>query len=737
MAKQLNRRDFVKIAAGASASVALSPKARRIALEPFVRPPEEVLPGRATWYATTCGECPAGCGILVRQINGRPRKIEGNPAHPINRGKVCARGQAGLQRLYNPDRLRNAVRRMGRRGSRSFEPIPWDDALDEVVLGLQSVDPPGQVAFLGGMMPDHLYDLASRFTQALGAGSPIIFDLHSLVEGRQALLEMSRRWFGQRHLPIYDIGETEIVLSFGANFLETWMSPVGQSVAYGTMRQGQLGGRGFVAHFEPRMSSTAAAADEWIPIRPGTEGLVALGMGRIIVEENLGRVGSHRPHAHLYRDVSVADVALATDIPVETMQRLARSFAEADRSVAIPGGNLTGLSNAEETLDAVMALNVVMRRIGRVGGVFLPRAVPESSFGEPFEPSDYLRIVQFVEELRWSKVDVLFIHSANPTYDLPLWTGFETMLRKVPLIISFSSTVDETAAFADLILPDHTPLESWGYRYPSPGGDRPTVSGYQPTVRPLYDTRSTGEVLLQLAQRLGGEAAEALPWPDEATYLREMSSSLMGSSIGRYDARTVEGFWSRWRQFGGWWSDRELRAEPETVNLPTDPIEVPTAEFVAKGEEDELHLLVYPSITLAAGAGAQQPLLQEVADPMTTARWQTWLEIHPDTARDRGIHEHDLVRVVSTAGEIELPAVIYPGIRPDVVAIPMGRGQTDGGRFAENRGVNPAKILSPPPNDRWHEFLWGSTKVRVEPTGMKGKLARLENLEGEGRESIR
>jgi anaerobic selenocysteine-containing dehydrogenase len=737
MAKKLTRKDFFKIAAGTSATVALSPKARRFALEPFVQPPEEVLPGRATWYATTCGECPAGCGIIVRQINGRPRKIEGNPAHPLNRGKLCARGQAGLQRLYNPDRLRNAVRRLGRRESRSFEPISWDDALAEVVRGLQSVDPPGQIAFLGGMMPDHLYDLANRFTQALGAGPPVIFDLHSAVEGRQPLLQMSRRWFGQRQFPVYDIGQTEVILSFGANFLETWMSPVAQSVDYGMMRQGQLGGRGFIAHFEPRMSSTAAAADEWIPIRPGTEGLVALGIGRIIVEENLGRVGSHRPHAHLYRDVSVGDVAFATDIPVETMQRLARTFADADRSMAIPGGNLTGLSNARETLDAVMALNVIMRRLGRVGGIFLPRAIPDSAFGEPIEPSEYLEVAQLIEDLRWSKIDVLFIHSTNPIYDLPQWTGFETMLSKVPLIVSFSSTVDETSAYADLILPDHTPMESWGFRLPTPGADRPTVSGYQPTVQPLYDSRSTADVLLQMANRLGGEAAEALSWPDEETYLREMSSSLLGSSIGRYDARTEAGFWSRWRQFGGWWSDRVLRAEPEAVNLPSDPIQVPPADFMDEGSEDTLHLLIYPSITLSAGGGAQQPLLQEVADPMTTARWQTWVEIHPETARALGIREHELVRIVSSAAEMELPAVIFPGIRPDAVAIPLGRGQTDGGRFAADRGANPVKILSPPPNNLWHEFLWGSTKVRLEPTGKLGKLARLESLEGEGRESIR
>jgi anaerobic selenocysteine-containing dehydrogenase len=149
------------------------------------------------------------------------------------------------------------------------------------------------------------------------------------------------------------------------------MSPVAQSYDYGTMRQGQLGGRGFLVHFEPRLSSTAASADEWVPILPGTEGMIALAMGRIIVEENLGSVGSHRDHAHLYRNVNVSEIAQATALSVEELRRLANLFANASRSVAIPGGSLAGHPNEAEAMDAVMALNIVMQRLGREGGVYL------------------------------------------------------------------------------------------------------------------------------------------------------------------------------------------------------------------------------------------------------------------------------------------------------------------------------------------------------------------------------
>jgi anaerobic selenocysteine-containing dehydrogenase len=147
--------------------------------------------------------------------------------------------------------------------------------------------------------------------------------------------------------------------------------------------------------------------------------------------------------------------------------------------------------------------------------------------------------------------------------------------------------------------------------------------------------------------------------------------------------------------------------------------------------------VIYPSVTLTAGRGAQQPLLQEVADPMTTAQWQTWVEIHPETAAAYGIREHELVRVASPAGELVLPAVIYPGIRPDVVAIPLGRGQTAGGRFAADRGATPVDLLVAAPTSHFEKLLWNSTMVQLEATGRMGQLARLESLEGEGRESIR
>jgi anaerobic selenocysteine-containing dehydrogenase len=736
MTEKISRRNFLKISGGATVAAGIAHRARRLILEPYVRPPEQELPGVATWYASTCRQCPAGCGIIVRVINGRAKKIEGNPLHPLNQGKLCARGQAGLQVLYNPDRLKNAVLQTGGRGSLEFEPLYWSEAIDILAEKLASVSSPNRLAFLGGLMPSHLYVLVTRLLDSLGADSPIIYDLHSALEGRRSAVQLSEKLFGAPELPIYDIANAEVIFSFGANFLETWMSPVAQSHAYGTMRQGQFGGRGFIVQFEPRLSATAASADEWVPLKPGVEGYAALALGRIIVEERLGQVGSHRPYADLYQNIDIREMAAASQIPVEELSRLARIFADADQAMAIPGGGLAGQHNGLASMLAIQSLNLLVAQIGKVGGVFLSQPGPTAAFRQTPITDSFDRVTDLVNRMNSGEIDLLLIYGTNPVYELPASTGFAEAIARVPYVISFSPFVDETAVRADLILPDHTYLESWGYEVPAPGAAKPTVSGQQPVVRPLHDTRSTGEVLIAVADRLGDQAALALPWTDEVTFLQELAVELHGSSLGAYDAKTLNSFWALWRQYGGWWTEKEIPQEPELTTVVQEPL--PVSEPVFDGDEVAypFHLHPYPSIALSDGRGANQPWLQGAPDPMTTASWGTWIEINPETASSLGVSDDDLVRVVSPHGELEAPVVIYPGIRPDVVAIPVGQGHDQFGRFAQHRGSNPISLIGTITDPDTGSLAWGATRVRIEPTGEHQTLARLESLAGEGRESL-
>jgi len=356
MSPKLTRRTFLKAGALAAATTVVSGCTvnlqRTEYLESYVKPPEEGLPGESLWYASTCRQCPAGCGTIVRVSNGRARKVEGNPLHPLNEGKLCARGQAALQELYDPDRLKNAVRQVNGRGSAQFEPIYWEDALQTVGDALAKASP-GAVAFLGGNLSSHLEWVADRFLSALGSSPAVSYTLGDEVEGTATLAAVSERLFGVPSAPIYDLSRADVIFSFGANFLETWLSPVRYNRAYSRLRRGPLGKRGYVVQFESRCSTTAACADEWIMVNPGSEGMAALALSRLIAEQRGTSEG-----ASLCERVSVPEMAGACGVPVEELERLAGIFSKVENPVAIAGGALAGQHNALSAVQAVHALNL-------------------------------------------------------------------------------------------------------------------------------------------------------------------------------------------------------------------------------------------------------------------------------------------------------------------------------------------------------------------------------------------
>src|SRR5262245_31531766 len=289
MSEKISRRDFLKLTTAGAATTAVltgcGPASRYVTREPYMKMPEYTYNGLSTYYATTCRECAAGCGLIVRTMQGRALKVEGNPNHPVNLGKTCARGQTTLQGLYNPHRVRGPGKHT--RGDALYDAkfqnvdpnLSWDDAIQVVSNALK--DSAG-VAFLLGTTSDHVFDLVTDLVNATGAEAPIRFGIGSTFEGRATLSKAAEGLFGQAALPYFDIGNSDLVLSFGANFLENWLSPVAFNREYAKMRRGDPKRRGYFIQFEPRMSATAAKADEWVPLRPGTEGSVALAIGRLL-----------------------------------------------------------------------------------------------------------------------------------------------------------------------------------------------------------------------------------------------------------------------------------------------------------------------------------------------------------------------------------------------------------------------------------------------------------------------
>ncbi len=706
MSQKISRRDFLKITGVSSAAlVALTgcgPASRFVVRKPYPDMPEYNQTGASTYFATGCRECPAGCGLIVRTQEGRAIKVEGNPDFPVNYGKVCSRGLTAVQGLYNPDRVQGPLKQASR-GSNSFEKIDWETAIPVVTSALLDNDPSG-VAFMMGLTPDHLYDLVVEITQVLGSPPPLRYSALGMFEGRATLLQAVKNIFHKDSLPFFDLANADYALSFGANFLETWLSPVRYSRAFGSLRQGTPGRRGFLVSFEPRQSLTSANADEWIPIKPGSEGLVIAALTKLVAEIKGVRWSFD------YSDLDIPQIADAAEISLEKLHEIAQAFASAGHPLAIPGGQLASHANGLAATQAILALNGMVENLGKKGGLFLTPASPAAS--------NFTEIQALVNKMNLGEVKTLFVHGVNPVFDLPPSLGFQEALKNVPLVISFASFSDETALQSDYVLPDHTPLESWGYQRILAGADRPSYSASQPVVVPLYKTQATADVLLAALKESG-----KTPYQDEVDFLQQKLLPLLQQNNGFYTAPEILTFWSKWLQYGGWWTPSESLEKPGGPSIPPAPV-ADKSEL----QEGQFFFVTYPTL-LGDGSGANRPWLQETPDPMTTVMWNSWVEIHPDTARKLGVNDDDVVKISSPAGEIEVSVYLYPAIRPDTIAVPFGQGHTALGRWAEGRGCNPLQVLNMQLNEAG-DLAFGDTIVSVAPTGRSRKLARFESREG-------
>lgn len=720
MSDKLSRRDFLKMMGVGTAALTVltgcGPASRYVVREPYTKMPEYSYNGLSTYYASTCRECPAGCGIVVRTMQGRALKIEGNPNNPVNLGRTCSRGQAALQGLYNPDRIQHPLQQVP--GSPNASALSWDQAVAVVKDALQKHQP-GQVAFLLGMKADHLADLVSEITAALGAPPPWRYGAQEMFDGRATLAQAAGKVFGAASLPYFDLGNSDLALSFGANFLETYLSPVAYGRGYSDMRQGNLGGkRGMLVQFEPRMSQTAAAADLWVPIVPGTQGLVALGIGRAAAQLR----GGSLPAA--YQDVDLGQVSSLSGVSPETLMKVAGWFVNAAHPLAIPGGSALGATNGLEAGQAILALNALADNLGQPGGVFLTPPLPVEA-SNPVIPNTFQELEALVNSMKSGKIQALFIHGVNPVFEFPASLDFADALATVPTVFSFASFPDETSLRANYVFPDHTGLEGWGYQKVVTGADRPVISAAQPVVVPFYNTKATADVLLAAVQSIGGSLAKAVPYKDEVEFLQEAVKGLL-QQAGYFNAPEIQTFWGSWLQFGGWWNAAAGLGAPSAPGILGQPLQVPAARFTGDGE---YYLFPFPSPILSDGSGANKPWLQETPDPTTSVMWNTWVEIHPDTADKLGLADNDIVRITSPYGAVEAAVYRYPAIRPDTLAIPFGQGHSAYGRYAQGRGVNLAALLGLENNQAGGLVITG-LKVKVAKTGRQHALARLESRLG-------
>jgi anaerobic selenocysteine-containing dehydrogenase len=627
--KLITRRDFLKLAGLTTAGVT----AGYFLFSDLMAVPQHVLDRKAgkkgieTWVNTVCGQCPGGCGLRVRLIDGIPVYIKGNPHYPVNRGGVCPMAHTSMEVLFNPDRVKNPLMRVGSKDQNHFTDTDWNQALISLQERLKALITNGaghKIAMINGDHSPLMREFGQYWMKAIG--SPNYFEDETIMEDSMGVL-LSQ---GIQEIPAYDLEHCKYILNFGCNFLEEGTSPVYYQCIFGRLRSVTKVAKPTLIHIDSRMNITAASSDRWVPIRPGTYGALALGIAHVLIADQLydkdyiekNTFGfepfkDNNGHEHVgfksfvrknYYPEKVSEI---TGIPTETIIKLGEEFGTHRFAAAIGGSASKFASNGSVTQWAIYCLNALKGNIQQEGGVFFTSVAPGFSFPKldpdaaakkvggdtaARPPLGDVSVHNFAEAVLSGEpglIDTLLIIDANPVFHSRQKSKMIQALEKIENVVVLGTFVDETAEHANLFLPDHSFLEKTDISGPIPGMMFSHVGLVQPVIEPLFNTKPAGDVLVELGKKLKGQGV--FPWKNYAEIVNKRFEVLYESGEGTIIAETVDSEWDRYlnqrgwkfqqyesfdeflrlvRENGGWW-DQSVHIRPvrDIFHTPTEKFE--------------------------------------------------------------------------------------------------------------------------------------------------------------------
>jgi anaerobic selenocysteine-containing dehydrogenase len=756
---RVNRRTFIKFSVFAGAAIGANQMIRQSgthAVLPLQKTSQKALEGK--WITTSCLNCPARCGIRVRVVNGKAVKITGNPLSLVSEGKICPRAHIGLQVLYDPGRISTPLKRTNHEKGKGIDPkwipISWDKALNEVISRLKKLRETGEtnkLILFYGLNTISSEDMILRFAEAYGTPNLISGD------GLDTETEKSGNWMADGHYThtAYDLDHTNYILAFGADMIES-SKPLSRFLRkWGKIRR-EKPNRTKVVVINPRYSVTAAKADEWIPINPGTDGALAMAIAHVIISEELydktfvkdWTVGFDSYKKLALSQYSPKDVSKITGIEPEDIQRIAREFAQTEPAIALRGKESINWPEGSFTSYAIFCLNALVSGIDVPGGVIyqenveyseMPRLVEDDITKKgKIKPSLDLRgtdrfpaakVVtnQIPESLLENvpyPVEMAIGFNSNFNMSSPGTDRWDKALKKLPYYVHISPFISEMALYADLVLPSTTFLEEWGYDHPPPGSGFAEIRLKQPAVSPLGNARSIIDIIFQVAKGVNGTIAQSfadmgdhaegfvkfrterlIPWKD---FLKK------GVWIGKdYEYKKYDHIFytpSKKFEFSSGNMKSMLKVIKEDLNdLPH--YKEPT--FLGDKEKYPFILLPYQPLMVIENGSQNYPWAQEIFLPMHGVGWETLVEINSEKAKTLKLRDGQVVWVESPFQKIKARVKFSEGVHPQVVAIAWGQGHYSYGKWQRGIGANPNEIIGVDYDHISGQSAFFNTRVRV------------------------
>jgi molybdopterin-containing oxidoreductase family iron-sulfur binding subunit len=667
-----NRRDFLKYLgfSVAAASLAACETPIRKAI-PYLIKPEDVDPSIANWYASTYVDGGDYASILVKTREGRPIKIEGNRKSSVSLGGTSIRAQASVLGLYDGERLKTFT-------SKGSESSPYQ-ADQKIIEKLSSVAAAGQAIYIvsSTIISPSLKAAIGEFSAKYPTAKTVIFDpisSYGISKGN----ELS---FGSAFVPSYDFSKAKVIVSIGADFLGTWLSPTEFSKQYSSGRKVSEKKKFMSRHyqFESNLSLTGANADYRTMIKPSQEGLVVASL--------YNQVASHF-------GASTLDVHSVSDL--DYVKKAAKDLLSAR------GSSLVVSSSNDPFVQVVVnALNNILGNYGKTIDASKPLNVKQGNDTE---------FAGFVAGVKAGTVGAIFFLNSNPVYASPFGEELAASLPKVPLKVSFSDRVDETSFLCDFITPDHHYLESWGDAEPKAG----SFSLLQPAITPLFKTRSAIESFLS--------------WADKPTDAYSYITNYWKSNIYPKQS-TYTSFQSFWDKalYDGVFELPISSSVPSFSGNLSDAADAIAKRYKAKS--DGYELVVYEMTGMGHGSNgtANNPWLLEFPDPITRATWENYLTIPISMADKLGVKmefgKTQLANLTVGGQSISIPLLIQPGQAPDTVGLAVGYGRTKVGKAGNEVGKSAYPFISIK-EGILHYFA--TVGVDVKPTGEEYTIAQVQ-----------
>ncbi len=664
--KKSSRRNFLKlcgftVTAAALASSCENPVKKAI---PYLNQPEDVVPGKSNYYASSFFDGHDFASIIVKNRDGRPIKIEGNDLSPINAGSTNARTQAAILNLYDGSgRIKNPLK--------DQVETNWEIIDKEIKEKLIRIQQSGKKLALlsSGIISPSTKKLLEEFrlkypNTELYEYNPISWD---------AIRDASMQSFGIEGIPLYDFGKAEIIVGFNADFLGNWLSPVEHARQYADTRRLSHEKKSLSKHyqFETGMSITGSSADIRHPVKPSEEGIII---------------------ANLYNHIAKKSGMPAVQVdksPVDIHKPADELLKNKGKSLVVSGSN---------NLNIQLLINAINYMLGNYEKTLF---LSKRNYVKAHTKGD---LTDLRDGINKGEIKGLFLHQVNPFYDAESTKDIENAFEKLDLTVSFDAAINETTAASYYVCPNHHFLESWDDAMPRTN----QYTLVQPLINPIFNTRPFQESLMKWAD-IDGTYQEYIK-----KYWKENIFPLQPDFVA------FDKFWFDNLKKGVF----ELKTNSKELFSPAFKSEsiLQSMGKTFKSAAKDLELCLYESIALGNGIYANNPWLQELPDPVSKVCWDNFAAISPKFAQEEGLENGDIIRINDS---LEIPVYIQPGQAYKTLSIAMGYGRTKAGKVGEGIGINGYALTTT--SDGYRDFMRAGISITKTSAKTKLALSQVKN----------